>query len=196
MNNLRDKDSDKKWLYLLKQSDVKAFDVIYWKYNAWIYNFIHSCLFDTAVSEDLTQTVFLKIWEKRRVIDPELNFESYLFTIARHLVYKETENRLASAEIMGELNWQIPDPSPSTEEIAETNSLYTYILEIAGTLPPARKEIYLLSREHHLTNKEIAAKLDISEKTVEAQLSKALRLIREKLTVDKGLFFILISLIS
>lgn len=58
---------------------------------------------------DLTQNVFLKIWEKHETIDPEQNFDAYLFTIARNLVYKETENRLLSEKLTESLQRQLSD---------------------------------------------------------------------------------------
>ncbi len=65
-------------LLRLKLGDEKAFEVVYWKYSSWVFNFIQSLLYDKSLAEDLTQTVFLKIWEKRTSIDPELGFDSFL----------------------------------------------------------------------------------------------------------------------
>mgnify|MGYP002603142439 CR=1 FL=1 len=80
----------------LKNGDEKAFETLFWKYNEHVYHFIYSLLYEKSMAEDLTQNVFLKIWEKHETIDVEQNFDAYLFTIARNLVYKETENRLLS----------------------------------------------------------------------------------------------------
>lgn len=79
-------------LSLLQQGDEKAFDTIFWKYNPRVFHFIHSLLYDKILAEDLTQNVFLKIWERHQDIKPEEGFEAYSFTIARNMVYKETEN--------------------------------------------------------------------------------------------------------
>ena len=78
-------------LLRLSNDDEKAFEFIYWKYNAHVYNFANSLLYSPKIVQDITQNVFLKIWEKRREINPEQNFNAYLFTIARNMVYKETE---------------------------------------------------------------------------------------------------------
>lgn len=83
-------------LSLLQKGDEKAFDAIFWKYNSRVFHFIHSLLYDKTLAEDLTQNVFLKIWERHQDIKPEEGFEAYLFTIARNMVYKETEKRLLS----------------------------------------------------------------------------------------------------
>ena len=88
---------DSETLARLKQGDVRAFEVIFWEYNPRVYHFVYSLLFDKLLAEDLTQTVFLKIWERREWIDPSQPFEAYLFTIARHLAYKESERMLVSS---------------------------------------------------------------------------------------------------
>ena len=87
-------------LSLLQQGDEKAFDTIFWKYNPRVFHFIHSLLYDKILAEDLTQNVFLKIWERHQDIKPEEGFEAYLFTIARNMVYKETEKRLLSERFL------------------------------------------------------------------------------------------------
>ena len=79
----------------LKVGDEKAFEDLYWTYSPQVYNFINSLLFDKFLAEDLTQNVFLKIWEKHEQIEPGLGITAYLFTIARHFVFKETEFRLS-----------------------------------------------------------------------------------------------------
>lgn len=71
----------KEILVRLSQDDETAFDVIYWSYNTHVYNFANSLLYSPSAAQDITQNVFLKIWEKRHEIDPEQNFNAYLFTI-------------------------------------------------------------------------------------------------------------------
>ena len=76
---------DKNLLIDLKNGDEKAFENLFWNYNERVYYFIYSLLSDKSMAEDLTQSVFLKILERREGIDPEQSFDAYLFTIARHL---------------------------------------------------------------------------------------------------------------
>lgn len=182
----------KQLLSRLKQGDEHAFDSIYWKYNGWIYNFAHSLLQNNELSEDLTQTVFLKIWERRAEINVELNFEAYIFTIARNLVYKETENRLANHAFMQSLEKRMMNSHSSKEEEMDAALLYEHINRLVDKLPPARKQIYKLSREQHLSNKEIAAKLSISEKTVETQLYRSLLFLKKELSSDLGISILLL----
>lgn len=180
---------DSETLARLKQGDVRAFETIFWAYNPRVYHFVYALLCDKLLAEDLTQTVFLKIWERRALIDPAQSFEAYLFTIARHLAYKESERMLVSS--LADLTEAASFPDEALlEEKLEADSLREYIRRLVDRLPEARREIFRLSREAHLSHQEIAERLHISEKTVETQLYRALRFLREEL--HKGSFLALL----
>lgn len=165
----------------LRKGEEKAFETLFWKYNEQVYHFIYSLLYDKSLAEDLTQNVFLKIWERREAIDPDQSFDAYLFTIARHLVYKETEQRLVSEHFKQTLVDKLSDESSPIEEKIDAQLLQHSINAWIEELPPSRREIFRLSRNKHLSYREIAEHLSISEKTVETQLSRALRFLRKRL---------------
>lgn len=187
---------NKNILVNLKNGDEKAFETLFWEYNTHVYHFIYSLLYEKSLAEDLTQTVFLKIWEKRDTIDPEQGFDAYLFTIARNLVYKETQNRLLSEKFMQTVQAQLSDADSLMEEKIDAESLREYINGLVEELPSARREIFRLSRNEHLSYREIAERLSISEKTVETQLNRALRFLREKLSSHNLLAALLLALIN
>lgn len=184
---------EKGTLIQMSRGDESAFDSIYWAYNSYIYNFIYSLLYDKSMAEDLTQTVFLKIWERRKDIDPEQHFEAYVFTIARHLIYKETENRLFSEQFMEVLSTRA-DCDVSTENLIEAKFVQEYIDTLIENLPPSRREIFKLSRYLHLSNKEIANRLSISEKTVETQIYRSLCYLKQRLSTHEGVGVLLLLL--
>ncbi|MCL3853185.1 MULTISPECIES: RNA polymerase sigma-70 factor [Parabacteroides] len=188
------KDIDATVLRRLKEGDETAFESIYWKYNSHVFNFINSLLYDRVLSEDITQSVFMKIWERRESIDLDKGFDAYLFTIARNMVYKETENRLLSESAFYALSQQQTNEDFLMEEKIDADSLRLYIDNLIEQLPLSRKEIFKLSRREHLSNKEIAARLSISEKTVETQLYRSLRFLKEKLSNDHLLAILLVVL--
>lgn len=187
---------DKDVIVSLKNGKEEAFEVLFWEYNTHIYHFVYSLLYDKSLAEDLTQNVFLKIWERREDIDLAQSFDSYLFTIARHLVYKETEKRLLSESLTETLQKQLSDGDTLMEEKIDAESLREYIDSLIEELPPARREIFRLSRKEHLSYKEIALRLSISEKTVETQLNRALHFLRDKLSSDNILVVLLLVLIN
>ena len=112
-------------------------------------------------------------------------------SIARNMVYKETEKRLLSERFLDSIKQT--DADNHFEIDIDTVSLKEYIDELVEQLPPARKRIYLMSRKQHLTNKEIADQLSLSEKTIETQLYRALHFLRSKLAneiIALALFFL------
>lgn len=186
---------EKDILERLKRGDESAFESLFWKYNSRIYNFVLSILHDKFLAEDIAQTVFMKIWETHERIDPEQGINAYLFTIARHLVYKETERRLLFEQIVKEISSTSTDSDDfALQKQMNANSLRDRILQLIEELPLARKNIFRLSRLEHLTNKEIADRLSISEKTVETQVNRSLQFLREKLSSDLFLACFLVFL--
>ena len=182
-------------LLRLSNDDEKAFEFIYWKYNAHVYNFANSLLYSPKIAQDITQNVFLKIWEKRHEINPEQNFNAYLFTIARNMVYKETEQKLLAEQSLRQLQEEEDVLDMSTIQTLDYHFTEELCRSLVEELPPARREIFKLSRFERLSNKEIALRLSISERTVETQLYRATRFLKRKLLSDEGLELLILLFI-
>ena len=170
---------DLKTLESLKESNVKAFESIYRTYKGKIYNFVLGVLYDKSMAKDLTQNVFLSVCEHRKEIRPECNFQYYLFTIARNMVYRQTEKMLLAVRYEDYIREHSSEEDHSLEEKIDADSLETLILKLADQLPESRKQIFLLRFKSELSNKEIAATLSVSEGTVEKQISRSLAHIRK-----------------
>lgn len=166
----------------IRNGNQEAFEKFFWLHNEHVYNFIFSFLHDRFLAEDLTQNVFLKIWEKRKDIDVDKSIDAYVFTIARHFVYKEVEMQLKKQVLDDVLVENLVDPEESADEKINLKQLHEHFKEIVEELPSIRREIFQLSRNEHLSYKEIAFRLSISEKTVENQINRALKYIRMRLT--------------
>ena len=162
------------------QGKPDAFDLIWHRYSAHVYNFISSMIFDKSIAEDLMQEVFLKIWEKRNEIDPDRNVEAYIFTIARNLVYKETRKMLANANFIDYARHGLDEADDSTENSIDACSEHGHLTELIHQMPPARRDIYLLNKIHGLSVKDIAERLGLSSRTVENQLYQAKIFIKSK----------------
>jgi len=175
----RNKQADKEVLIRLKKGDYAAFEELYWIYNRRLYNFVLSVLFDKSLAEDITQTCFLKIWENRATIDEEKGFTSYLHTIAKNLVYRETERQLLKNRFLTVLQERQQNTDNTTQETIDARLLQEHIEELIEKLPPSRKEIFIMSKLQGLSNKEIAEKLSISEKTVETQVYRSIQFLKK-----------------
>jgi RNA polymerase sigma-70 factor (ECF subfamily) len=133
------------------------------------------------VVEDLAQDVFLKLWEKRETILISTSFLAYLHRMSANeaISYlRKAKKRNEQLEIEELPPLSAPD---RTDSPFLQHELHQHIQKAIGQLPDRCRMVFVLSRYEELTYKEIAEKLEISIKTVENQMGKALRLMREQL---------------
>jgi RNA polymerase sigma-70 factor (ECF subfamily) len=174
----------------LSKGNLLAFNTLFRKYSGRLYRFAYGYLKSVEESEELVQEVFTIIWEKRAGLKEELSFKSFLFTISFNIIRKHfrTQNYLFNY-LKDKLE---TDTDTHTSQKIIYNSLFQYITELVNKLPDRRKEIFIKSRFEGLSIKEISEDLKISHKTVENQLTIALKFIRENLTKESLRVIILI----
>ncbi len=189
--------SDQDYIICLKQDDYHAFDKLFSKYAESIFAFVFSISKDSFIAEEITQTVFVKIWEKRMLIDEHFSFKSFLFRITYNETISYLRKEKAERKRIELFTSSKPYSSNETEYLVEFESQESAVKEIINSFPERRKLIFKLSREQGLTNREIAEQLNISVKTVENQMNSALKALKRRLGSDgvSGLlyFFILFS---
>jgi RNA polymerase sigma-70 factor (ECF subfamily) len=188
--------SEKEELELLRNASVQSFETLYHRYSGKLYNFVmRLSKGDTYIAEELVQRTFLKIWETKEYINPEKSFISYLCTIAKNMLLNEFEHKTIQFIYEEYVKVLATENDDSTEKEVEKNLLEEYLDQLTDKLPPKRREIFLLSRKEGLSNKLIAKKLNISESTIETQLSKALSFMKNQLKnhYDHILLIILIQ---
>ena len=175
-----------------KAGDAAVFDIIYHKYSKRLYHFAFGLIKDQDTAAEIVQEVFVNLWEKRGQVDISLNFENYVFTIAYNSIRKYFRKKSIETRVKNYLL----NSSPEIIENTDGSVIYNELLEIANKfiekLPPRRKTIYKLSRQEGMKIKEIASKLNISNRTAENQLSKALNYLKDELvgiSLIKLLFF-------
>ncbi len=153
---------------------------MYRAYNARIYNFVLSMTGNAGVAKDITQDIFLQIWEKRLNIDPEGNFDGYLFKISQNMVYHYVRRELLLQNYVDKLSNESSDESVEIDGELDYLFLEEYILKLIEELPPARRG-FMLYWKSGLNYREIAEQLNISEKTVATQVHRSLDFLRDKL---------------
>lgn len=180
-------------LEFLRNGSSQSFEHLYFHFSAKLYNFVLRLSGGNKfMTEELVQRTFIKVWENRRQIDPEKSFLSYLCTIAKNMLINEYEHQTIKYIHEEFIKKHVSDFEQSFENELETKLLDEYIEKLTAQLPPKRREIFILSRRKGLTNKEIAKQLEISESTIETQLSKALSFMKNEL---KAHFGVLIALL-
>jgi RNA polymerase sigma-70 factor (family 1) len=172
--------TDQELLTCIKCRDKKAFDVVYKKYWLRLHHVASRILEDEAITQDVIQDVFVSLWEKGCYKEIE-NLEAYLYQSVKYLCFMQLRSGA-----MNQKHLQRITSIMATNVIEEQFDLME--LEVAlkkgiETLPEKCKEVFYLSRFESLSNKKIAEQLNISPKTVENQITKAIRLLR--LSVDK-----------
>ena len=172
---------DKQILENLKGGRTDALEKLYTMYSGRVYNFILSMIKDSALSKDIAQDVFIQIWEKRDNIRVDDNFEGYLFTITRNLVYLHIRRQVLMHNYINQLDEADSIKASNIEENLDTQIFEKQILQLIVDLPEARRQIFLLYWKSGHSYKEIAKTLNISDKTVATQMQRSFKFLREKL---------------
>jgi RNA polymerase sigma-70 factor (family 1) len=181
--------SNQELITLLKEGDRTAFTEIFNRYNKLLYSHVYNKMRDEEAARDLVQDVFVVLWEKRESIQ-NINLAGYLFTMSKNRIL----NLLSHHKIVSDYASSIQNYAHSdiqmADELIREKQLAAIIETEINALPPRMREVFKLSRFEHLSNKEIAVKLSLSEHTVADQIKKSLKILRYKigLSVLVGFF--------
>lgn len=165
----------------LQKGDVEAFDLVYEKYAGKLYGFTLKYLKSTDETEELVQSVFLKVWENYKTLKKESSFKSYLFTIAYNEICNTFRRRSHLQKFIGEQLIDSSQASNETEELIDYNSIKERVEQIVSKLPERQRTIFLKSRQDGKSNKEIASELELSSGTVDNYISESLKFIRSNM---------------
>jgi len=167
--------------HLLKTDERLFMETLFKQYYALLCRTAVRFTKDAEAAEDLVQEVFCKIWLNRETLDVCSSYKAYLVRSVTNqaLNYLEKQKRLVLLEDSASLENSFS--ANTTLELLEGSELEERVHQALQTLPPQCRLIFEMSRFEELTYKEIALALDLSPKTVENQMGKALRILRQKL---------------
>lgn len=180
----------------LAKNDVQAFNELYNLYSRRIFGFAYGFLRSKEEAEGIVQEVFVKIWETRNNLRSDLSFSWFLFTIARNLILNKLQHHQYEMRYQKDFMAETSGDDNNTEEQVFYRDMSDHINNLIMELPPKRKEIFLLSRFEGLSYQEISEKLNISVKTVEVQISLALKYIRARIKKIIPVILLFINLLS
>lgn len=188
--------SEKEELESLRNASRQSFETLYHRYSGKLYNFVMKVSKgDTYIAEELVQRTFIKVWETKEYVNPDKSFISYLCTIAKNMLLNEYEHQTVQYIYHEYVKLNMTGIDSMTEKEVEKDLLEEYIDILTENLPPKRREIFILSRKEGLSNKRISELLQISESTIETQLSKALSFMKTQLQKHyEYILFILITM--
>jgi len=168
----------------IANGNEKAFDLLFRKYYTRLLRVSVNIVKQKAVAEDIVQKVFVDLWLKKSQITITNSIEAYLkkATIFKSIDFvrkqtkdKEKQNQLSSIST----NFK----SFSPEDILLQEEAIQSIYQKIEALPTQSKRVFKLSRFEHLSHQEISDQLNISKKTVEYHISKALQILRESIFI-------------
>lgn len=183
---------DDELLTLIKANDENAFKTLYDTYWEQLFISAYNILKNREVCEDIVQEIFIRFWANRESIQIKTSLKGYLHA---SVVYRVYDYFKKNKNVFKEEFFEAFD-NRSQKSNPESQLIYTELcaqINFAVELVPKRSRIvYKLSREKQLSHKEISEKLNISTKTVEAHITKALKVIRSSMDLHNGFELILL----
>lgn len=133
---------------------------------------------DKQVSEGIVQDLFANIWKRRKKVEIQKNFRVYMNTALRYVIINHYRHIKVTQEYVRKESLIVRMNSYNTEKLVSYNELFSSVQREIDKLPKRCSEIFRMSRFENMSNKEIAENLDISAKTVENQITKAIKVLR------------------
>jgi RNA polymerase sigma-70 factor (family 1) len=164
----------------LKDGDEFYFKQVFDQYHQKLYFFILYKTRSEYIAEEVVQMAFTKLWQCRRTLQEEYTISTQLFRIATTILIdflRKYNNKDAVTARLDVLDSE--KGIDSTYEKISGAELQKRISEAVNDLPPVRKQVFEMSREHGMSYREIAATLSVSSKTVETHIYKALKQIKK-----------------
>ncbi|MBS1664623.1 MAG: RNA polymerase sigma-70 factor [Bacteroidetes bacterium] len=188
---LYDSYTDEQLVASLTGGDADAFTAIYERYWDKLLVFVLRVIRRQSDAEDIVQELFVSLWRRRETLQIERNLSTYLYNSARYLSIRQIEKSSTYALYLDRLAVRMQvfsDESLGVEADIFGRELEGRIDGLIGQLPEKMREVFILSRKEHLSYKEIAERLSISEETVRKQVYRSLKVLREGLGLPAGLF--------
>ncbi|HKJ80476.1 MAG TPA: RNA polymerase sigma-70 factor [Ignavibacteriaceae bacterium] len=180
----------------IQSGDVKIFEALFREYYYSLSRFTTSIVKSSSAAEDLVQDIFLKIWENRQTWNPQGTIKTYLYRASKNqaLNYLKHLNVVHNWAEFSRNSFSSSSSSINPEDEFERKELLNSVNGAVNKLPEKCKMIFLLHRHEGLSYREISEVLNISISTVETQMGRALKKIREILF--PYLSMLLITIIS
>lgn len=185
----------------IHESNTILFNKVFADYQHRFIRFANTYLRDMSLAEDVVMDSFMYYWENKETLTPDSNIPAYMLTIIKHKCLNHLRSRIIREKVEEDLvshNYRVLQANIETLEACNPQELFSkevqkLINEAISTLPNRTKDIFLRSRYKNQTYKEIASDLNITVKSVEFEVSKAMKILRIAL---KDYFPILLLLLQ
>lgn len=178
--------TDQELIDLLKQGDEVAFTIIYEQHWRLVYAHVYKMLRDEDEAKDLVQDLFSSIWMDAHKLPTQGSLLPFLYTMARNKVLNLLRHNQYKDDYLSSLATFESEMSNATIEELDERELLAAIEREIEKLPARMRQVFELSRKHHMSNKEIAARLGTSDETVKKQIHNSIKAIRTGLNESAG----------
>lgn len=180
----------------IKKDEKDAYEELFKRYAPRIFSFSILYLKNKDDAEELVQNVFLKIWEKRQILDATQNIKAFIFKIAVNTIYDfiRRKNIERAFEDYAKLNYTVNENYTWHSVIFE--EMQRNLNNLVAQLPEQQQKIFRLSKLEGLANEEIAETLNLSKRTVENHLYRALSFLKKQLKNESLFLFLYFCLIA
>lgn len=178
---------DNIFLQELKKGDKKSFEKLFLNTYESLCEYSITITCSKETSEGAVQDVFTTIWEKRDTLKADLNIRAYLFRSVKNRSLDIVQHENIRTKYQNEVLRMYSEASDSAKDLSSTSKLIQRVHQEIESLPEKSKEVYLLHRRDGLTYAEIGQVLGITVKAVEARMTKALKILRERLAEENDL---------
>ena len=175
--------SDRSYVKALKNGDKLAFEKLYLKYSKKVFVLSTKFYLSKEEAEEIVQDVFLKIWNHRENLNEALSFNAYIFAVAKSMILKVLRKKGYQKSYQ---QYVLQASKGGTGSITEDEVIFSdfreHLIAYIRKLPPKQKKIFLLKSFHDLSASEISEKLNLSKRTVENQIYRASKSVKQDLS--------------
>ncbi|MBU2915105.1 MULTISPECIES: RNA polymerase sigma factor [Reichenbachiella] len=173
-----DTSSDANLIPALKKGDREAFEAIYAHFWKPLYIHVYKRLDDTYLAEEMVQEVFVQLWENRQKVEIERSLSAYLYGSVKNKILLHFRNLYRHSAHHAEIKYQAIKSDQQLERSVVQGDLLDKIEQLIQCLPNKSRRVFELSRVDFLSNKEIADRMGITDKTVEYHINYSLQYLR------------------
>ncbi|MEM9832924.1 MAG: RNA polymerase sigma-70 factor [Bacteroidota bacterium] len=164
--------------YPINLNNSRDFEEFYKSTRLKLFRIAFQLVGDKEIAQGLVQDIFCDIWSRREKLVIHLPLEAYAVQAVKFSCFNYMKKKVRRENAMQEFSAQEPILHNITEEKIYAEELQSAINHLLRSLPQRCREVFYLKREKFMSNKEIASRLNISEKTVERHMTRALNLLR------------------
>lgn len=169
------------WCERLRESDHGAFEAVFKSMHDSLLNYAIYLTKSRPVALDITQDAFVKLWEKRETLNPQRSIKALLYLIVRNLAFNHKRDHMnREAKLADPTGYSLPTPSEPDKDL-DASLLQAKIDHWISELPDRQREALMLSRTQGLSHEEIASIMDVSPRTVNNHIVRALKFMHSQI---------------